>query len=451
MRKRSLYPVLVFGIIAILAAFALQGYYLWSAYRLKDDEFAHQVQLALHRVAEGVEELNQSSIPDVALINRITSNYYVVNVNSAIDAGDLEFLLRRELEGAGLRENFEYGIYDCYTDRMVYGDLVAYQSMAEAGAVARPELPTYDEFIYYFGVRFPEHRESLMASLGTVGALGAVLVITIAFFCYASYVLVRQQQLSQLQKDFINNMTHEFKTPLSTIKVASSVLRRAPPVEADPRLLRYADIITSQNERLTNQVEKVLQVAKFERKGYKLQREPVDMNDLITDACQGARAKVEEAGGRFRLSLEAPDRTILADPLHLSGAISALLDNAIKYSPGAPEITVSTEQVDEATRVTIKDRGVGIPLEHRDKVFEKFYRVPKGNVHDVKGFGLGLFYVGGVSRAHGYALSLDPNYTAGAAFRLDIPLRGERQPFWRKLKNRIFGGHTTTPEWTTQT
>ena len=451
MRKRSLYPVLVFGIIAILAAFALQGYYLWSAYQLKDDEFRHQVQLALHSVAEGVEELNQANLPDVALVNRVTSNYYVVNVNSVIDAGDLEFLLRRELEGAGLRENFEYGIYDCYTDRMVYGDMVAYETISDTTGLAAAELPTYDEFIYYFGVRFPEHRENLMASLGTVGALGAVLVITVAFFCYASYVLVRQAQLSQLQKDFINNMTHEFKTPLSTIKVASSVLRRAPPVEDDPRLKRYADIVASQNERLTSQVEKVLQVAKFERRGFKLQREPVDMNDLLRDACQGARAKVEEAGGRFRLALEAPDRTLLADPLHLSGAISALLDNAIKYSRGAPDITVSTERVDEVTRVTVKDRGVGIPPEHRDKVFEKFYRVPTGNVHDVKGFGLGLFYVGGVSRAHGYSLSLDPNYTRGAAFQLDLPLRGERQPFWRKLKNRIFGGQTTTPEWTTQT
>lgn len=458
MKKRALYPVLVFGIIAILAAFALQGYYLWSAYQLRDDEFRREVELALARVAAGLEELNQSAIPEVALINQIKSNYYVVNVNSAIDANDLEFLLRKELERDGLRENFEYGIYDCYTDRMVYGDLVTYDTPPgtplpgdTSTVLAQAELPTYDEYVYYFGVRFPEHRENLMASLGTVGALGAVLVITIAFFCYASYVLVRQAQLSQLQKDFINNMTHEFKTPLSTIKVASSVIARAPPIEADARLRRYADIIHSQNERLTSQVEKVLQVAKFERNRFDLTREPTDMNDLIADACQGARAKVEAAGGAFALDLDAPDRTIQADQLHLSGAISALLDNAIKYSPAAPDIRVSTRQVDGATRVTIADRGVGIAPEHRDKVFEKFYRVSTGDVHDVKGFGLGLFYVGGVARAHGYSLGLDADYDDGAAFQLDIPLREAREPFWRKLKIRIFGGGTNPPEWTTQT
>ncbi len=447
MRKRSLYPVIVFGAIAILAAFALQGYYLWSAYRLKDQEFSHQVQLALLRVAEGFEELNQTPVPDVALINRITSNYYVVNLNAVIDAGDLEFLLQRELEKAGLRENFEYGIYDCFDDRMVYGKLISYAPPTDTLGYAKPELPTYDEFIYYFGVRFPEHRATMLASLGTVGALGAVLLITIAFFAYASWVLIRQQQLGEMQKDFINNMTHEFKTPLSTIKVASGVLARAPAVQSDPRLARYAEIVESQNERLTSQVEKVLQVAKSERSRFRLQREPTNLNEVILEAIQGARAKVEEADGTFVLDLEAPDRSLLADRLHLSGAIAALLDNAIKYSPGAPHITVSTSSLPEGTRITVADRGVGIPAAHHEKVFEKFYRVPTGDVHDVKGFGLGLFYVGGVSEAHGYTLSLDRDREVGAAFQLDLPYRDRAEPFWRKLKNRIFGTDKQ-PEWT---
>ncbi len=447
MRKRSLYQVLLLGVVAILAAFALQAYYLWSAYQLKDQEFSHQVQLALLRVAEGFEELNQTPVPDVALINRITSNYYVVNLNAVIDAGDLEFLLQRELEKAGLQESFEYGIYDCYTDRMVYGQMISYTPNIDTVNVARSELPTYDEFIYYFGVRFPGHRASMLASLGTVGALGAVLVITITFFGYASWVLIRQQQLGEMQKDFINNMTHEFKTPLSTIKVASGVMVRAPAVQADARLARYAEIIESQNDRLTSQVEKVLQVARIERNRFSLQREPSELNELILEACKGARAKVEEAGGTFVLDLTAPDRTILADPLHLSGAISALLDNAIKYSPEAPHITVSTQVLPEGTRLTIADRGIGIPAEHHDKVFEKFYRVSTGNVHDVKGFGLGLFYVGGVSQAHGYSLSLDPDREVGSAFRLDLPYRDRAESFWRKLKTRIFGP-VNTPEWT---
>lgn len=447
MRKRSLYQVVVLGIIAILAAFALQGYYLWSAYKLKDQEFQQQVQVALLGVADGFEELNQSLVPDVALINRISSNYYVVNLNAVIDAGDLEFLLQRELEAVGLNEDFEYGIYDCYTDKMVYGDYVGYEAKSDTLERVRPELATYDEYIYYFGIRFPDHKTSLLNSIGTVSALGAVLLITILFFVYASWVLVRQQQLSEMQKDFINNMTHEFKTPLSTIKVASGVLARAAPIQADARLLRYAEIVESQNERLTNQVEKVLQLAKIERNRFRLQREPAALNEIIEEVVSGARAKTEEAGGEFTLSLNAPDRALLADRLHLSSAFSALLDNAVKYSPEAPVISVTTEKIPGFTRLTIADNGVGIPTEHQSKVFEKFYRVPTGNVHDVKGFGLGLFYVNGVCKAHGYELTLDEARTVGSAFRIDIPDRNMQDSFWRKLILRIFGPDKA-PAWT---
>ena len=447
MRKRSLYQVVLLGIIAILAAFALQGYYLWSAYKLKDQEFQQQVQVALLGVADGFEELSQSQVPDVALINRISNNYYVVNLNSVIDAGDLEFLLQRELEAVGLNEDFEYGIYDCYTDKMVYGEYVSYEANTDTLGRLRPELATYDEYIYYFGVRFPDHKTSLLNSLGTVGALGAVLLITILFFVYASWVLVRQQQLSEMQKDFINNMTHEFKTPLSTIKVAAGVLARAAPVQSDTRLLRYAEIVESQNERLTNQVEKVLQLAKIERNRFRLQREPAGLNEIIEEVTSGARAKTEEAGGIFTLDLAAPDRDLLADKLHLSSALSALLDNAVKYSPGAPEISVVTKRIPGNTRLIISDKGVGIPAEHQSKVFEKFYRVPTGNVHDVKGFGLGLFYVNGICKAHGYELTLDEARTVGSAFRIDIPDRNMQDSFWRKLILRIFGPDKA-PAWT---
>jgi len=447
MRKRSLYGVVILGLIAIMAALALQGYYLWQAYLDKDQAFKQQVGIALLGVAEGFEELNQTLVPDLSLINRISSNYYVVNLNAVIDAGDLEYLLQRELEAVGLREDFEYGIYDCYTNKMVYGNYISYEATSDTIGLKRQELPTYDEFIYYFGVRFPDHRTSILESLGTVGALAGVLVLTIMFFAYASWVLIRQQQLSEMQKDFINNMTHEFKTPLSTIKVASGVIARAPGVQADKRLARYADIIVNQNERLTSQVEKVLQLARIERSRFRIEREPAELNELLMDTVQGARAKIEEAGGTFTLELAAPDRVVFVDRLHFSGALTALLDNAIKYSPQAPHVMLSTRSLDDATRLTVADEGIGIPEEHQGRVFEKFYRVPTGNVHDVKGFGLGLFYVGGVCRAHGFDLGLESGRSLGSAFTIDIPHRHRQESFWRKLRMRIFGA-SKAPRWT---
>lgn len=449
MRRNSLYPVLILGMVAILAAVALQGYYLYNAYDLKDRAFRRQVEVALMGVADGFEALNNTLVPDVALINRVAEDYYVVNLNATIDTEDLEYLLQRELAAAGVHEDFEYGIYDCYTDRMVYGDYVGFDGpVPDAGDLEA--LPTYDEFIYYFGVRFPEHRGSILTSLGTSGALAAVLIVTIVFFAYASWILVRQQQLSEMQRDFINNMTHEFKTPISTIKVASGVLSRAEAVQSDKRLARYADIVEKQNERLTAQVEKVLQLARMERDRFKLQTEPRSLDAFVAEACEGARAKVEARGGTFDLVLGAPERTILADRLHFTGAMAALLDNAIKYSPETPQVSVRTERLGDGTdRVTIADRGVGIPEEHRSRVFEKFFRVPTGDVHDVKGFGLGLFYVGGVCRAHGFELSIDPTRAEGTAFRIDIPAAGPagEASFWRKLKTRIFGP-AKSPAWT---
>ena len=449
MRKRSLYQVVALGFVAIVAAFALQGYYLLEGYRERDRAFQQQVQAALLEVANAYAELNQTALPDLQLVNQIAPDYYVVNLNAVIDAGELDFLLRRELQEAGLRDDFEYGIYDCYTDRMVYGDYVALEGEGPVDSVARAALPTYDEYIYYFGIRFPGHRRSILSQMGAVGALAAVLVITLLFFAYATWVLIRQQRLSEMQKDFINNMTHEFKTPLSTIRVAASVLARAEPVQADARLARYAEIVASQNERLTTQVEKILQLARMERSGFRVEREPHELHDLIAEACRGARAKVEAAGGSFALDLAASERTVLADRLHLVGALAALLDNAVKYSPGAPEIRVATEDLPGgATRLRVADRGIGIPPEHRERVFEKFYRVPTGNVHDVKGFGLGLFYVAGVCAAHGFYLAIDPEYAGGTAFVIDVPLAPEPQSFWRKLRLRIFGGDKA-PAWTT--
>ena len=449
MRRNSLYPVLILGMVAILAAVALQGYYLYNAYDLKDRAFRRQVEVALMGVADGFEELSNALVPDVALINRVAEDYYVVNLNSAIQADDLEYLLQRELAAAGVHEDFEFGIYDCYTDEMVYGDYVGFDGEGPEREAVEP-LPTYDEFIYYFGVRFPEHRTSLITSLGTSGALAAVLIVTIVFFAYASWLLVRQQQLSEMQRDFINNMTHEFKTPISTIKVASGVLSRAKVVQDDARLARYADIVERQNERLTAQVEKVLQLARMERDRFRIKPEAMSLDALVAEACEGARAKVEAQGGTFDLVLGSPERTVMADRLHFTGALAALLDNAVKYSPGVPQVSVRSERlVDGTDRVTVADRGVGIPAEHRSRVFEKFFRVPTGDVHDVKGFGLGLFYVGGVCRAHGFELSIDPDRAEGTAFRIDIPpaRAGREGSFWGKLRTRIFGPDKA-PAWT---
>jgi two-component system phosphate regulon sensor histidine kinase PhoR len=224
-----------------------------------------------------------------------------------------------------------------------------------------------------------------------------------------------------MQKDFINNMTHEFKTPISTIKISANTFLNHPSVKSDERLLQYAKIINEQNERLNSQVEKVLQLARIERDNFKLNLEEVQLHELLESTAESTRLKLNESGGTLKTELKATRTLIKADRLHLTNLLHNLLDNAIKYCKGHPEIIVKTENAaGNHLRLTIADRGIGISKEYQSRVFEKFFRVPTGNVHDVKGFGLGLFYIKNVCSAHGWKIELESEPGKGTEIRILI-------------------------------
>ncbi|MFZ2897680.1 MAG: HAMP domain-containing sensor histidine kinase, partial [Saprospiraceae bacterium] len=249
----------------------------------------------------------------------------------------------------------------------------------------------------------------------------AVLLLSVLFFLYSIFVILRQKQLSEMQKDFINNMTHEFKTPISTIKISAEVFLNNPTVQSDPRLMQYARIIQDQNLRLNNQVEKVLQLARIEGDNFRLSPEQINLHELLDQIVPAARIKVEEMGGSLDCTLEASQPVIMADRLHLSNIIHNLLDNAIKYCRDVPRVGVRTLEKGKSTLLVFSDQGIGIPQEYQSKVFEKFYRVPTGNVHNVKGFGLGLFYIKSICQAHGWKIDLDSEVGQGTTITIAIP------------------------------
>jgi two-component system phosphate regulon sensor histidine kinase PhoR len=424
-KKNTIQGVILFGSLAIIGIIIIQTYLVLTTWNLEEGKFHEKARIALLNVAVDLAELNDFPLPSQNLVNQLEPDYYVVNINNVIDANNLEYYLQKELEAVALSEDFEYGIYDCANQEMVYGKYINYpQKDSEKEKAKTDDLPTYDEFEYYFGVRFPTRTSYVLGNMRLTIVFSTILIITILFFLFSIFVILRQKLLSEMQKDFINNMTHEFKTPISTIRIASDVFLKDEKIKGDSRLSRYANIINDQNSRLNMQVEKVLQLAKIERDSFKLKPEPIDLHELIRETVASTEMKVQQLKGSLKLQLDALQAVVSADKLHLTNILHNLLDNAIKYHKGEPHITIRTKSEKGRLWLSIEDKGIGISKEHQSKVFNKFYRVPTGNVHNVKGFGLGLFYIRNICRAHGWKVSLNSELGEGTTITICMKQKG---------------------------
>ena len=421
MNNKIVIRIVVFGTLAILSIIAAQTWWVTNIWDLKEEEFHEKVNIALLNVAGEFEKLGRN-LPEYDLINQVSPNFYVVNVNDNINASNLEYFLRSEMETVGLTEEFQYGIYNCSSKNMVWGELITYQANADTTNVKREGLPVYDDenFEYYFGVTFPNRGNWILNNMRPTLFLTFILLITSLFFMYSMFVILRQKRLSEMQKDFINNMTHEFKTPISTIKISADTFLNNPKIKNDPRLTQYARIIKDQNTRLNNQVEKVLQIARIEQDNFKLNKEEIVLQAFLLEILSGTRLNIEALGGTLSTDLNTPDAIIKADRLHLNNILHNLLDNATKYSKDKLDIVVKTYKKGRKVYLEIRDTGIGISKEEQAKIFKKFYRVPTGNVHNVKGFGLGLFYVKNICRSHGWKIELESEEGIGTTIRIII-------------------------------
>lgn len=421
MNNKTIQRVVILGAIAILFVIGTQAYWVMRTWNVNERDFDRTVNIALLNVAKELSIYNQSILPPQDLITRTSSNTYAVNVNSQIDASTLQFYLRKHFEAATLNEDFDYAIYDCHDEKMVYGQYVSYSSSSDSLNVKK-EFPTLQDATYFFVVRFPKRSSFLLGSMALTVVLTIISLLTVLFFIYSMLIILRQKRLSELQKDFINNMTHEFKTPISTIKVAADVFASNPVIQSDSRLSKYAQIMREQNNRLNTQVEKVLQITRIDKNTLELNLEIINLHELLETILPSIQVKIEGQNGSLEQDLEAKHPYIKADTLHLTNIIHNLLDNAIKYcKDNQPEVVVKTEDWQKGVRLIITDKGIGINKEHHKKVFQRFYRVPTGNIHNVKGFGLGLYYVKNIVQAHGWSIDLTSEEGTGTNIIIDIP------------------------------
>lgn len=415
--------------MVVLAGLSIAGitftqiYWVRKAFDLRENQFYRDVSSGLGHVASQIFEINQTPSPANNPVTQVSTNYFVVSVNSPLNPTLLEFLLTTEFERRNITADFEYGIYDCIDKCMVGGNAVSpknRQLVSTSGPLPTWKEGTYDG--YYFGVHFPSIETDVLSQMGIWGFSSIVNLIVIFFFVYTLFVILRQRRLSEIQKDFINNMTHEFKTPIATIAISADVLKEPEVGRFPERILNYATIIQNENNRLRQHVDRVLQMARLDEEEVALKKETVDIHDVIEESVKSTALALNSANGKIELQLGADKHMVIADKLHLANVFYNLIDNAIKYSRSSPSIHIATRNANDQIVIDVEDNGIGISAEDQKKVFHKFYRVPTGNVHDVKGFGIGLNYVKLLVRAHKGKISLESEPGKGSIFTLNLPV-----------------------------
>ncbi|MEP2024788.1 MAG: HAMP domain-containing sensor histidine kinase [Reichenbachiella sp.] len=417
MNRKTFRLVVFLAAISIGGILFIQIFWMDKAFDLSNKQFEHNVNLALLNVTSTLCEINQNEIlPDP--IEQLSSNYFIVNLNNKIAPELLETILKSEFQKREIAEDFEYGVFDCTNREMVYGRYINLKENT-ISTPASSTFPKLNKDAYYFGVYFPNKTSTLAGEMWIWGFSSLVLLVVVVFFGYTLMAIFRQKKLSEIQKDFINNMTHEFKTPISTIALSTDVLQSPEIINQPERLSQYAQIIKKEATRLQNQVDRVLQMATVEKNTISLTKQPFNINELIDQSIQSAQLNLTN-GGQINFETKTPDATISADKVHLTNIIYNLLDNALKYNESIPKVDISTFSEKDKVTITVKDNGQGIEKKDLELIFKKFYRVHTGNLHDVKGFGLGLYYVKMIVEAHNGQISLESS-PEGTTFTINLP------------------------------
>lgn len=344
------------------------------------------------------------------------------SLKKRIDREWIDSLLSLELQSRGIDLAYNYDVTNASNDSLIFSSVAGGQ---------KPKFTdenTYKTAIFtkdvindpgMLKVNFPEKNSFVLGHMKESMATTAGLIFVLIFcFGYTLMTIIRQKKISEMKTDFINNMTHEFKTPVSTIMIASESLLD-PEINADrSRVNRLANIIYEENARLGSHIERVLNVARIDKNDFKLENKPVNINELIAIVLDSMELKLQKCEAEINLELGAENPVIIADELHFSNVLYNLIDNAIKYTEGKPKITLSSFNKGGQVVIKVADEGIGMSRDQQTKIFEQFYRIPTGNVHNVKGFGLGLSYVNTVVKRLNGSISVRSEKDKGSEFEL---------------------------------
>ncbi|MBD1395597.1 HAMP domain-containing histidine kinase [Pontibacter sp. JH31] len=345
-----------------------------------------------------------------------------VPLQERLSLTDLKGMLQAELQSKGIALDFGYWVLSGKQDTVVASHIA--DTAADAFTTYKASLFPNDIFDKpdYLAVYFPDSQAYALKSLWVMLLFSAIFTLVImATFGTTIHIIFKQKKLSEMKNDFINNMTHEFKTPIATISLATDSIAN-PKIYSNPEKIKYyTNIIRQENKRMNVQVENVLQIAQLEKNDYRMNLQPVDLHALIEKAIDSIRLQVEERLGQITTQLCAFEHELKLDEVHVYNIICNLLDNANKYSTESPDIVLMTQNVEGGVLLAVEDKGVGMTRDTQLRVFDKFYRVPTGNLHNIKGFGLGLSYVKAIVKAHNGHIRLQSEPGKGSRFEIFLP------------------------------
>ena len=410
---------MLLGLAAIAGILIIQLFLLKQAIKQEAVKFDQKARVALLDVAKRLYQDNKLELPELSPVKEVSEDYYVVNVNKEFSASVLEFYLKSELAKFNLITDFEYAIYNCETDGMVYGNYISFNSNEKIAPV-KP-FPKLTNLVYYFAIRFPKKNTSVYSSLWLWIVFSVVMFFVLVIYSYSIFKLLQQKKYSELQRDFINNMTHEFKTPLSSILLSSNFLATQPSISEHEKLKKYTGIIIEQATKLNHHVEKVLDIARAESNLFKISKEPVNLEKVIRDVVENIQLKNSEAVINFNYSVSR--KNIRADEFHLVNLLYNLLDNSIKYAVSVPHIDIKISEENQHIILSVTDQGIGIPKKNLENIFDKFYRVPGKKLNEVSGFGLGLFYVKKICDAHKWKITAASEINRGTTITILMPVK----------------------------
>ena len=343
-------------------------------------------------------------------------------INKRINNRELKNIIKKELAKRDIKLDFKYGVYS--KDGLATKLKSGYYTINKKESYPYPLLQkTEEEVGYDLYITFPSKNDHILSGISSILLLSLFFIfIIIIAFSSSLYQLIRQKKISEIKTDFINNMTHEFKTPIATINLALDSIKNPKIINDNSKVMRYVKMIRDENKRMHSQVENVLRISRLEKNQIEISKETIEMHDLIEDAITHVSLLIKDRKGTINTHFQAITSEAEANQFHLTNVVVNMLENALKYSDGAPKIDVYTESTNKYFIFKIKDEGIGMSKNVQKYVFDKFYREQKGNIHNVKGHGLGLAYVKEIVEKHHGTVFVESEKGKGSIFTVKLPL-----------------------------
>ncbi len=346
------------------------------------------------------------------------------DIRERIHPVELFYLIKKTLAKYGISQPFEFAILKDHSTIIYktpgYNPKHKYINTFEQTLFPNDLVSQDNSLVLYF----PDEHKYLVRSLGWIGYLSVALTFFfMVVFLGTLYIIMRQKRITDIKTDFVNNMTHELKTPISTISLASQMLKDKSIADNEKNIDHIARVIEDETRRLSHQVEKVLQMAVFEKGRVKLKKKETDIHEILANVIQNLSIRIQNKNGKILFDFNAEESVVPVDEVHMTNVFSNLVDNAIKYCKEAPLIYIKTENSPKGILIHVKDNGIGLSKEHQKKIFDQFYRVPTGNIHDAKGFGLGLSYVKKIVEDHNGTISVESQINKGTTFTVFLPFK----------------------------